>query len=209
MNDSRPTSPFQTPRPILLAALMALGALGAAACQNTSTAPEAPPQHGGRVDLSSELTARAIGVDVDRAERLITLLREDGSMFTVQAGPAVRNFDQIAAGDTLRVRYQESLAATRRPAGESTAPVEGAFVAGRAKSGDTPAGGVGLAASTRVKIESIDRASHIVVFSLDSGELRTVRAVRPEGREFVKSLKVGDIVQLDYTVSLALAIEKL
>ena len=75
--------------------------------------------------------------------------------------------------------------------------------------GETPAGGAAMASRVRVKIESIDRATSIVVFSLDSGELRTVRAMRPEGRAFVASLKVGDIVQLDYTVSLALTIEKL
>jgi hypothetical protein len=127
----------------------------------------------------------------------------------VKAGPEVRNFDQIAAGDTLRVRYHESLSATRLPAGESTAPVEGAYVAGRAKVGEKPAGGVGMAATARVKITSIDRENNIVVCSMDSGELRTVHAVRPEGREFIKSLKIGDIVQIDYTASLALAIEKL
>lgn len=208
MNDHRSISPFQAALPILLTTLTAWGALGAAACQSTSNAPAAPP-HVGRVDLSSELTAKAVVVSVDAAERVITLRHEDGSLFAVQAGPAVRNFDQIVAGDELRVHYQESLSASLRPAGESTAAVEGALVAGRAKAGAKPVGGVGLGASARVKIESVDRAAYIVVFSLDSGELRAVRAERPEGRAFAQSLKVGDIVQLDYTVSLALAIDKL
>ncbi len=200
------TAPFQSSRPILLAALLVLGA---AACQSASKAPETMPRTMGRVDLSSELTASAVVMSVDATERLITLRREDGSMFAVRAGPAVRNFDQIAAGDELRVRYQETLAAMMLPAGESTAPVEGAFVAGRARTGDKPAAGAGLAATARVRIESVDPAHDIVVFSQDSGDLRAVRAMRPEGRAFIGKLRVGDVVQLDYTVSLALSIEEM
>jgi hypothetical protein len=206
MNQIRRVPLFQNSGPILLCALMAFGA---AACQSTSSTPTAPVQHTGRVDLSDEMTAQAIVVSVDPAERLITLRREDGSMFAVEAGPAVRNFNQIAAGDVLSVRYQEKIAVSKLPAGTKTGPVEGAFVAGRAKSGEKPAGGVGLAASTRVKIESVDRVNNIVVFSLGSGELRAVRPMRAEGRDFILGLKVADIVQLDYSASLALSIDKL
>jgi hypothetical protein len=209
MNHSRPIPSFPTSRPILLTALMTLGALGAA-CKSASSnpAPAAAPQQAGRVDLSNDLTAKAAVVSVEKAGRLVTLRKEDGSTLTVQAGPAVRNFDQIAPGDKLNVRYHETLSASMRPDAEGTSPAKGAAVAGRAKVGDTPAGGVGVAASARVKIASVDKENSIVVFALDSGELRTVKAARPEGREFISKLKVGDIVQIDYTVSLAMALEK-
>jgi hypothetical protein len=207
MNHRQPTSLFQNSRLISLVALMALGT---AACKSsTSPTPAAPPQQPGRADLSSDQTATADVVSVDKAERLITLRSQEGNSLTVKAGPEVRNFDQIAAGDKLRVRYHESLSATRLPAGESTSPVQGAYVAGRAKPGANPAGGVGMAATVRVKIASIDLENNIVTCSMDSGEVRTVHAIRPEGREFIKTLKIGDIVQIDYTASLALAIEKL
>jgi hypothetical protein len=174
----------------------------------TAAAPAAASQQAGRVDLSADLTAKAAVVSVDKATRMVTLRKEDGSTLTVQAGPAVRNFDQIAPGDTLNVRYHETLSASLRPDTEVTSPTKGAVVAGRAKVGDTPAGGVGMAATARVKIASVDLTNFIVVFALDSGELRTVKAARPEGREFISKLKVGDIVQLDYTVSLAMALDK-
>jgi hypothetical protein len=208
MIHSRSTTPFRSFRPLLSAALLAAGAMGFNACQSTSDAPDTATRAAERVDLSNEITASAVVVAVDRAERLITLRRDDGSMFAVRAGPAVRNFDQIAAGDALRLRCQETLTATMLPGG-STAAVEGAFVAGRAKPGEKPAAGAGLAASARVRIESVDTAHHIVVFSQDSGELRAVRAVRPEGREFIAKLRVGDVVQIDSTVSLALSVEEL
>jgi hypothetical protein len=209
MIQSRSSASFPSARPILLTALMTLAALGAA-CKSASSnpTPAAAPQQAGRVDLSNDLTAKAAVISVDKASRLVTLRKEDGSTLTVQAGPAVRNFDQIAPGDQLNVRYHETLSASMRPSSETTAPAKGAVVAGRAKVGDTPAGGVGMAATAKVKIASVDKENSIVVFALDSGELRTVKAARPEGREFISKLKVGDIVQIDYTVSLAMALDK-
>jgi hypothetical protein len=209
MNDRNSTSLNPTSRPMLLAALIALSALGSVACKSTEGEHSSTSATPGRVDLSNDLTVKATVVAVDPAARTITLLREDGSLFTVEAGPAVRNFEEIAKGDQLRVKYHESLSASQRPTSEGTSPVEAAAIAGRAAPGEKPAGGAGLAATVRVRVESVDRSNHLVVLSRASGELRTVRAQRPEGREFVDHLKVGDIVQLDYNVSLALAIEKL
>jgi hypothetical protein len=193
-------------RPILIAALMSLAVV---ACKNTSSPSNYSAQYPGRVDLSSDQTATAEVTAVDPAGRFITLREKDGSTLTVQAGPEVRNFDQIRAGDTLRVRYHETLAATLRPNDDTTSPVKGAAVVGSAKPGSAPAGGVGLAATTQVRIKSVDLENDIVVFEMDSGALRKVHAVRPEGREFIRTLKNGDIVQLDYKSSMALTIEKM
>jgi myo-inositol catabolism protein IolC len=79
----------------------------------------------------------------------------------------------------------------------------------RAEVGERPAAAAAGAISARVKIESIDRERGIVVFSLASGELIARRLRTSEGREFVKGLAVGDVVQLDYTVAMALGVEKL
>ena len=68
---------------------------------------------------------------------------------------------------------------------------------------------MGAGISIRVRVESIDLGRDIVVFSLGSGELMARRLRTQEGRAFATSLKVGDLVQLDYTEVLALSIEKL
>ncbi len=160
-------------------------------------------------EISNEFTATAEVTAVEREQRIVTLRREDGSLFALQVGQAARNFDQIEVGDKVRVRYKQSLAASLRPAGETARAAEGAIGAGRTESGAKPGGGVALAMSARVKIESIDLAHDIVVFSLASGELITHRLATPEGRAFAKGLRVGDIVQLDYTEALALSVEEL
>jgi hypothetical protein len=206
----------------MLAALLPATVLALSACQSSSSSqsganagganaadhPSSGTESPGRAQITEEYTATAQVVSIDKADRSVTLRREDGSMVGVHVGEDVRNFDQIVPGDVLKLHYKESLMATKLSATESTRPVEGAFAAGRAKPGAKPAGALGVAASTRVKIESIDREKHIVVFSRASGELVSHRVETPEGREFVEGLVPGDIVQLDGAQALALSIEK-
>jgi len=201
------SSPFTgSARLLISAALLVSGA-----CQSSSSqAPVPPPPPAtSKAEITSEFTASAEVTALAPAERLVTLRREDGAVLELQVGAEVRNFDQLAVGDTLRVRYQETLAVEKLPAGSSIGPVEGAFGAARAKPGEKPGVGAGLAVRLRVRIESLDREREIVVFSLASGELLARRLQTAEGRAFVTDLEVGDLVQLEYTEAIALGIERL
>ena len=188
----------------LFGALLVLGA-----CQSNEPASQptsaVAPTH---ATISNEFSATAEVVAVDAKTRVVTLRHEDGTLTPVKCGEAVRNFAQITVGDTLHVRYVETLEATLLPAGETAESATAAAASVGAEPGATPAGGVGVAISARVKVESLDLEHDIVVFSLGSGELSARRVVTPEGRAFVKGLKIGDTVQVDYTEVLALAIEK-
>lgn len=198
-----------TSRHALAHLLLPAALLVASACQSSTTKPPAPPPASHKAQLSSEFTASAEVTAIAKAERTVTLRREDGSMIELQVGASVRNFDQLAVGDALRVRYQETLAAEKLPAGTAIGPVEGAFAGARAKPGEKPGAGAGMAVRLRVRIESLDREREIVVFSLASGELVARRLQTPEGKAFVAGLSIGDIVQLDYTEAIALGVEKL
>jgi hypothetical protein len=178
------------------------------ACQSSGSAA-APAAPTGYAHISNEIVATAEVVAVEPATRLVTLRREDGSQFRVRCGPEVRNFAQIAAGDTLRVKYQETLAAKRLSAEEKSTPAEASLAGARAKAGAAPAAGAGIEIDVCVKIESIDREREVVVFSLASGELFARHVATSEGREFVKTLKPGDRVRLEYTEIMALSVEKL
>jgi len=200
-------------RSVLLLSLLVAGA-----CETTSTAPPQPytagqsapaSQPGRKAEITNEFTAQAEVVAVSPAERSITVRREDGTQIDLVVDERVRNFDQIKAGDALRLRYRESLAVEVRPPGESPVPAQGAIAAGRAKPGAKPGVGMGVAVRLQVKIESIDEKHGIVVFSPASGELIARRVVTPEGRDFIKHLVVGDSVQLDYLEAVALDVTEL
>jgi hypothetical protein len=191
-----------------LVAALALGACKSNDSAAQSTDVAAAPR-AGQAQISESFKAKAEVTALDHAQRLITLRREDGQLIQLKATNEVRNFDQIAVGDQLRVQYKATLTASLRPAGEPAKSVEGVAAAGRAEAGAKPAGGAGIAMAVRVKIESIDREHDLVVFSLASGELVTHRIATPEGRQFVAGLKTGDTVQLTYTEAVALSVEKL
>ena len=187
----------------VLAALLVLGG-----CESSKPKPAPAPPRVERAQISEQLVATVEVVAIENPARIITLRREDGLQFRVKCGSEVRNYDQIAVGDRLRIRYQETLTASLRPAGEPAEPPQGVLAAGRAEPGSTPGAGVGLAMSVRVKIASIDLERGIVVFSLASGKVVAHRIATPQGREFVSGLHLGDTVELEYTQALALSIEK-
>jgi hypothetical protein len=54
-------------------------------------------------------SASAEVVAVDKANRLVTLKQASGETATVEAGPEVRNFDQIEVGDVVDVEFYEML----------------------------------------------------------------------------------------------------
>ncbi len=188
---------------LLLGLLLALGA-----CKSSGNSAQ-PTAENAHARISNEIVATAKVTAIETSARKISLRREDGSQFQILAGEGVRNFNQIAVGDTLRVKYQETLEATRLAPNEQGAQPGVALAAARAKPGEKPAGGVGFATSVCATIQSIDREAETVYFSLPNGERFARHVVTKEGREFVKGLKPGDNVQLDYTEVLALSIEKL
>ena len=188
--------------------LMTIALLGCKSDDQSESAPPPEPE-AKSAQISNEYTATAEVTAIEREQRVVTLRREDGSLFALQVGSTARNFDQLEVGDTLRVRYKEQLAASLRPAGESAREVEGVVGAGLTEAGDKPGGGLAVGMSARVKLESIDLERDIVVFSLASGELVAHRIATPEGRDFVKGLKVGAVVQLDYATALAISVEEL
>lgn len=196
------------PSALLVGALLVLGA-----CKSTdsseSTSASSTETRTAQAQLTNEYVAEAEVVGVELPARIVTLRREDGSLFRTRASEDVRNLEQVKAGDKLRIRYKETLEATLRPEYERAGPAQGAYAAGRAEAGAKPAAGVGLAVSVRVKVVSIDRENDIVVCSLSSGELRSHRVVTAKGRDFLKKLRIGDVVQLDYAEALAVSVEKM
>lgn len=195
--------------PLLPHALLGIVCTSALVCAPLlgckQTEEKASPQG---AELSQEVTAKARVQSVDKQRRALTLGLQDGSTVVVLAGPEVRNFDSIQAGDTLKVRYRESIAATLMKPEQAGAPDSATLAAGAAGPGEKPAGAIGAQIQVTVRIESVDKENNLVTFTGEDGALRTVRVVRPEGREFIRGLKPGDRVSITYTEALALSVEK-
>lgn len=140
--------------------------------------------------------AIAIIESVDQQARAALVRLPNGDLTTVRPGPEMRNFAQLRPGSEVVVTYTEALAvAMSRP---GTAPVGAGAAGARAPEGAQPGLGGARAARVRVRIDAIDLGFNRVTFTTPSGEQRRVNVQRPEMRRFLRTLRVGD--EVDVTI---------
>lgn len=141
---------------------------------------------------------------VDHDARMLVLNGPAGSSL-IAAGPEVKNFDQIKVGDQVKVTYVAALAAkiTKSKKTAETTVDAGAVSAPK---GSMPAAAVGQTISTTVQIESVDTSFDTVSFKRPDGLVRTIAVESPEGKKFIRTLKKGDKVDVEYTEALAISV---
>ena len=98
----------------IAAAVMSIMAGAAVAQTGGAAAVKSEP---GKVTVAETAQLTASVEAVDKAKRLITLKGPEGNTFVFQAGPAVKNFDQIKVGDLVVARYIEALTLELKPGG--------------------------------------------------------------------------------------------
>ena len=160
--------------------------------------------------VSSENVTKATATvqSVDHDRRTLVLRTADGVDTVIVAGPEVRNFDQIEAGDTVSATYREALLAQVVPKGSAASEPRSTIAKTRAKEGELPAASVSASVSTDVVIQSVDQSFDTVTFKRSDGVVRTVAVEDPEATKFVHNLKPGDEVRITYTEATAIALNK-
>jgi hypothetical protein len=184
-------------KPAYGAALAA--ALFAGACASKPPPPTEPVVS----DKVQQITATVEAVDP--ATRMVRLRGPEGTTEIV-LGPEVRNFSQIRVGDVVKATYYTGVAAQIRKHGDPAPPPTNEVAVARAKPGEMPAAGMAQNISTTVTIESVDVSFNTVSFQLPAGDKRVVAVQTPEGREFIRTLKKGDQVDLTYTEAVAVEV---
>ena len=160
------------------------------------------------VTVSDEDQIRAVIESVDPATRQVLLRGPQGGMVTVAAGPEVRNFAQLKPGDQVVVTYREALAAELAKPGSSAPPAQLVQRTSRAAPGATPGASAEQMIRARVKITGINRQHNTVSFVGPAQIERTVNVTDPDMQNFLKTLNVGDEVDLTYTEAIAVSVEK-
>jgi hypothetical protein len=180
----------------LLAATLALPAL--AADETTKVAAANEP-----MTAAESVEARATVTAIDPSTRIVTLKTEGGETVDVEAGPAVKNFDQIKVGDTVKASYTESIAFQVAPKGETPG--------GTSQSVNRIPGGaaVGKTITTSFKVASIDPATNVLWVTLPNGNTKKIHVEDPVAQQRLKTLSPGNVVAVTYTESVAVQLEKL
>jgi len=143
-------------------------------------------------------TSEAIAIveAADQAERSAVVRRPNGDLVTVFPGPGMRNFAQVRPGSQVVVSYAEALAVSMSRAG--TAPAAAMAGGARAAEGAQPVVAGGLALRQRLRIDAIDLGFNRVTFTTPAGEQRRATVRNPEMRRFMRTLRVGDQVDVTY-----------
>jgi hypothetical protein len=172
--------------------------MGVAALGACATAPQT-------AEFSDVAELRATIEIIDPVTRQVLLRGEDGRVVSVVAGPEIRNFDQLEAGDRVVAFYAESIAARMAQPEEASVTRTG-VAAERAEPGERPGAASGMALESVVEWVSYDAASGVSTFVGPSGLTHSV--VTPETmRAFAASRRPGDRVHIDYTLAVAVGIE--
>ena len=69
-----------------------------------------------------------------------------------------------------------------------------------------PAAAIGQTITSTVVIESVDTSFDAVSFKRPDGLVRTIAVESPEGKKFIRTLKKGDKVDVEYTEALAISV---
>ena len=205
----------RTPLNVILYALFpATALLGIASCSSDSEAP--PPAEstsmstvktgvpGGTIVETVTVTANVARVDAD--EREVTLVTSDGKKHVVKCGPEVVNFDQIRAGDRLKVTMTEMLAVHMAGGGDAAAPAGGvATTVELAPKGAKPGGMLANTVQEVATVTAIDVENHKATLQFSDGTTRTI-SVRPDVD--LTQRKVGEKVVMRVTEAVAVSVEK-
>jgi Cu/Ag efflux protein CusF len=153
--------------------------------------------------IGEKVTVSATVEDVDVAKRMVTLKDENGKITDLKVGKEVRNLAQVKKGDVVTATYREAVAYEVYKPGQAQPGGAEAVVAGRAKLGEKPAGGVAEVSTVTATIEAIDKAASKVTLKGPEGHEVTVKVKDPTKLDGVK---VGDEVQLTFTQALAISV---
>lgn len=142
-------------------------------------------------------------VSVDQATRLVTLKGPQGKTFEVEAGPAVQHLDQVAPGDVVAVTFTESLAFKVVGKDEKT---EGATETAKRTTGG---GELGRTVTSYFRINAYDRNTHVLWGTGPKGYTQSIVVQDPEAQKKLETLSPGNVVQVTYTESVAIKLEKI
>ena len=164
-----------------------------------------PQAHAQASVLLKHQTTTAIVETIDTSTRELLLRDARGNLVTIEYGSSVRDLPHLAAGDKLSISFVETLGAELAQPGsplpESTVQVARGYVKGH------PRGVIASFRRERAKITSVDVATHTVSFVTDDGDSHIAVLRTKAMQDFLKTLKVGDVVDITRMESISYVIK--
>jgi hypothetical protein len=140
---------------------------------------------------------------IDAATRRLTLKGPRGNVVDLQAGPEVKNFDQIKVGDYVVVRYVRALSLELKKGGSGIRERSDKADSATAKPGERPAAAGARQVTVMADVTAVNPKTQTITLR---GPKRTVD-LRVRDPEQFKLVKVGDQIQATYTEAAAISVE--
>jgi len=156
----------------------------------------------GMAGIAQTVNVQAKITKIDHKTREITLKGPQGREVTVEAGPDVKNFSKLKAGDTVDVQYVESLVLELKKGGGKPVERTEEHAVKSAKAGETPGGAGGRRITVVGNVVNVDSAAKQVTVK---GPKRTVD-LHVEDPEQLKMIAKGDQIQATYTEAAAVSV---
>jgi hypothetical protein len=164
--------------------------------------PEAD-ERSGDVMLVDAVNATATVVNVDAADRSITLRKEDGGELSIIAGEEVRNFAQIRKGDIVEVKYYRAAASALEKVEDLNIASESSEVR-RTPKGAKPGMSMQHSSTIVAEVLGVDKDQRLLTVRGPQGGIVTVAV--PVDMKAFDTLKVGDRISAVYTQALAISV---
>lgn len=162
------------------------------------------PAKGGVVEAGyTKITATVLKVDL--ATRRVDLKDDLGKTFSITVRPEVKNLDQVKPGDVLKATLSESIAYEIKAPGSAKPGEKVVTKGGSGEAGASPQGTSTKVTTKTVTVTGIDLKRSLVHFRTAEGEEKASVVSEPSR---LQGVKVGDLVEVTYTESLAFSVEK-
>ncbi len=158
----------------------------------------------GAMVVADTAIAVAVIVNIDKDTRAITLKsQEDGDEWVFNAGPEVRNFDQLKRGDLVIMEYYSAFAIALEPKGSRLKERLDSSELDRAEPGEKPGMKYTNATYVLAKVTDVDPEMETVTLE---GEYGTLTMTVNSDLD-LESVEVGQEVEALYVESLAISVE--
>jgi hypothetical protein len=155
-----------------------------------------------RVDT---VTMEAKVVAINQKTRMVTLQGHDGQKREIHVGDEVKNLPQVKKGDMVTVAYRRSVVAKLKKKGSAKPDAAAGEELYTAQPGEMPAAVGAQVIHIVATVTDIDKAKQEVTLKGPKGRSAVVAVQDPTVLDRVKK---GDLVEIDYTEAIAVAVEK-
>ena len=150
------------------------------------------------------VTIEAKVIAVNQNTRVLTLQGHEGQKRTITVGPEVKNLAQVRKGDMVTVAYRRSILAKLKKKGSAKPDAAAGEELYTAQPGEMPAAVGAQVVHIVATVTDINKAASEVTLKGPKGRSAVVAVQDPAVLDRVKK---GDLVEIDYTAAIAIAVE--